>query len=138
MHCHSSLFGPLFLYGGLERLANDFFTTHLVGGDGEDRLTGRRGDDILIGGFFVQSEDRAAVLALLREWTRTDRSYSNRIDNMLDGTGLNDGFVLNETTVLNDGLQDRMNGNGDLDWFLGNNADRIRLNLKLFEVVTDI
>jgi Ca2+-binding RTX toxin-like protein len=110
----------------------------LVGHDGEDRLNGQHDEDILIGGLYVSTEDRDAVLALLQEWTRTDRSYTNRIDHLMNGgiDALNDPHRLNNTTVQNDGLQDRLNGGPDLDWFLGNNADKIKL--KLDEVLTNI
>ena len=131
--------GPDLLLGGLgdDRLNGKRGRDILIGGDGMDRLFGRKDDDILVGGSYAESNNVAALSALLAEWTRTDQTYNNRIANLLNGTGLNGGFVLNDTTVTDDALEHRLNGNRDLDWLLANPVTD-KISIKTAEVLTTI
>jgi len=94
----------------------------LVGGQGGDFIIGHNDDDILVGGTYSQDRDLNATRAIQAEWNRTDISYAGRIDNLKNGTGLNGGFVLNETNVFDDGVTDILLGLRGLDWFHANDA----------------
>jgi uncharacterized protein (TIGR03118 family) len=86
----------------------------LIGGTGRDRLHGNRGSDILIGGETTHDSNTADLLAILAEWTSAD-SYATRIDKLTNGTGGLPG--LNSTTVIDDGVVDRLFGGPGQDWF---------------------
>jgi Ca2+-binding RTX toxin-like protein len=90
----------------------------LIGGLGSDTLQGNGGDDILIGGTTSYDANLAALCALLREWGRTDASYSTRVGHLKGGAGgLNGSYVLTAATVFDDGVTDTLYGNAGLDWF---------------------
>jgi Ca2+-binding RTX toxin-like protein len=92
----------------------------LIGGTGTDVVHGGGGQDILIGGATDFDQNATALAAIMMEWRRTDADYATRVHH-LDGSlagGLNDGFFLNVTTVHDDGSNNDLLGNQDLDWFL--------------------
>jgi hypothetical protein len=90
----------------------------LIGGLGNDVLTGNGGDDILIGGTTNHDTSIAALCALMREWGRTDASYSARVSHLQGGAGgLNGGFLLTTATVHDDGVTDTLTGNAGTDWY---------------------
>ena len=73
-----------------------------------------------IGGTTDYDRNAAALNALMREWRRTDANYVTRVHH-LDGSltgGLSDGFFLNRATVHDDGSNNLLFGDQDLDWFL--------------------
>ena len=102
----------------------------LVGGDGADRIVGNAGDDILIAGMsiyddrFTAPEHEEAWCAIYHEWTRTDHTYQQRVDNITDGSGTvdreNGPFFLNSATVLGDNDEDMLTGAAAKDWFFAN------------------
>ncbi|MEZ6192011.1 MAG: PKD domain-containing protein [Phycisphaerales bacterium] len=94
----------------------------LVGGLGSDLVLGNDNDDILVGGVYTQDRDRAAVSAILAEWTRTDVNYTGRVANLTNGTGLNGSHVLNSTNVFDDNAFDILLGMQGLDWFHANDS----------------
>lgn len=67
----------------------------LLGGPGDDLLVGNAADDILIAGTTARDGNEAAVAA---EWTRSDRTYQQRVDAVINGGGLNGTVVLNAAT----------------------------------------
>jgi Ca2+-binding RTX toxin-like protein len=89
----------------------------LIGGTGADLLDGGNGDDILIGASTSYDANRAALLAILQEWTRTYLAYGDRL-NHINGAvagGLNGAFKLNSTTVFDDNkTTDTFWGRGDI------------------------
>jgi Ca2+-binding RTX toxin-like protein len=91
----------------------------LLGGAGNDQLTGGGDDDLLIAGTTSYDTNTAALLAIVREWKRTDETYTQRISNLRGTTtgGLNGSFFLTATTVKDDGLADTLTGGLGLDWF---------------------
>jgi hypothetical protein len=90
----------------------------LIGGLGGDTLKGNGGDDILIGGTTSYDSDLVSLYALMREWSRTDVSYTTRVNHLKGGAGgLNGTYVLTTTTVFDDGVTDTLYGNAGLDWF---------------------
>jgi Ca2+-binding RTX toxin-like protein len=97
----------------------------LIGGRGADVLLGGDGEDILIGNATVYDTNPAALEAIVAEWTRTDLSYDQRVNDLRKGGGLNGGFVLNKDTVLDDGVVDVLTGGAGQDWFPTGNKDQI-------------
>ena len=97
----------------------------LIGGDGLDTLFGGGHDDILVAGPTTHDEDDEALQAILAEWTSTN-SYTTRVNNIRNGGGANGAFVLDDTTVIDDGLKDTLWGDGGLDWFLFGNGDKLK------------
>jgi len=108
----------------------------LTGGDGRrnllsasataSQLFGGNDDDILIGGTTNWDSDpqwQTAFTAIMAEWTRTDLGYTDRVNHIMNGGGLNDPFLLNPATVFNnDGgnlLQGQRGGAMDRNLFFG-------------------
>jgi Ca2+-binding RTX toxin-like protein len=90
----------------------------LIGGLGNDLLHGNAGDDILIGGTTGYDANLAALCAVLREWGRSDASYSTRVNHLQGGAGgLNSGYLLTTATVFDDGVTDTLYGDAGSDWF---------------------
>ncbi|MGH7137399.1 MAG: hypothetical protein ACREHD_16770, partial [Pirellulales bacterium] len=119
------------LYGGHGR-------NLLIGGGGADTLSGGNGDDILIGGATDYGSNLAALDAIMAEWGRTDISYRQRIAD-LEGTasgGLNGPYLLNATTVHDDGASDELVGGGGRDWYFAS-ADDVVIYKNHHEVDTD-
>jgi RTX calcium-binding nonapeptide repeat (4 copies) len=97
----------------------------LIGGNGADKIYGNIGDDILIGGSTAYDEDDAALQAILDEWA-SGNSYETRVNNIRFGGGANGAFVLDDTTVFDDGAVDLLVGDGGRDWFWAGINDKIK------------
>jgi Ca2+-binding RTX toxin-like protein len=115
----------------------------LIGGLGADTLRGGGGDDILIGGATDHDANVPALLAIMKEWGRTDVDYTKRVKH-LQGTlsgGLNGSYLLKTTTVCDDSAIDSLFGEAGLDWFLarksGTKKDKVN-DLATGEVSTDL
>jgi Ca2+-binding RTX toxin-like protein len=114
----------------------------LIGGTGSDLIHGNSSDDILIGGTTVfanettQTVNLTALDAILAEWQRTDETYSQRVAHLLGTStgGLNGSYLLNSSTVFNDGSVDTLFGDAGLDWFLASASDTV--NKTASETVT--
>jgi Ca2+-binding RTX toxin-like protein len=94
----------------------------LIGGLGVDRLSGNAADDILIGGTTTHDANDAALLAILAEWN-APRPYAARVANLTDGSGSatrlnNDFFLRLGQTVFDDGKRDTLLGGGGQNWLL--------------------
>jgi hypothetical protein len=109
----------------------------MIGGLGKDKIDGDDADDVLVGGLYLESTNRSAVNAIMNEWSRTDLEYAARVDNLLNGGGLNGGFLLNATTVFDDNAKDTLKGKKGLDWFMANDDDD-KTDSKLNELLTEI
>jgi Ca2+-binding RTX toxin-like protein len=104
---------------GLDYLAGGSGRDLLIGGSGADTLRGGGGDDILIGGSTAHDANVTALLAIMKEWSRTDANYNTRIKHLqgsLSG-GLNSSWFLETTTVHDDSAIDSLFGDAGLDWF---------------------
>jgi hypothetical protein len=111
-------------------------SNHLTGGSGQDILIGGsgaatlqagHGGDVLIAGSTSYDANVAALLALLAEWDRPDRTYSQRVQDLF-GTGsggLNGGFLLDAQTVACQAALGELIGGPGPDWFWL--SDRLRL-----------
>jgi Ca2+-binding RTX toxin-like protein len=97
----------------------------LIGGRGADLITGNNQGDILVAGSTAHDENDVALQAILAEWT-SGNSYSTRVSNIRIGGGANGAFVLDDTTVLDDGVRDTLIGAAGQDWFWIGVGDRIR------------
>src|SRR5439155_14437751 len=91
----------------------------LIAGRGSSQLFGGSDDDILIGGFTDYDTDRAALTAIMKEWTRTDVAYKFRYKHITDGGGANDPYLLNNATVHSNGGGNVLMGGPGLDLFFG-------------------
>jgi GH35 family endo-1,4-beta-xylanase/Ca2+-binding RTX toxin-like protein len=108
---------------GDDLLGGNADTDISIGGAGTDTLNAGGFDDILIGGTTAFDTDIAAVMldAIQSEWI-SGRSYANKVANLRDGSGTanrtnGDNFLLANTTVLDDGEQDELNGGSLRDWY---------------------
>ena len=81
---------------------------------------GNAADDILIAGTTDHDADDAALFAIMNEWSRTDADFAARVNNLKNGGGLNESFLLNDFTVHDDGAADVLTGSEGQDWFLFN------------------
>jgi Ca2+-binding RTX toxin-like protein len=88
----------------------------LVGGDGADTLSGDQESDILIGSSYSDSEDLAAVDAVMSAWG-TSETDTVRIAKLKAGVGAGNLYALNSSTVLADAFADVLNGGQQQDWF---------------------
>jgi hypothetical protein len=67
--------------------------------------------------------DPVALAAILAEWSRTDISLQARADHISwQSGGLNNGYYLWSSTVVNDGYADNLWGQGGIDWFFTNSG----------------
>jgi Ca2+-binding RTX toxin-like protein len=89
----------------------------LIGGTGADRIVGNVGDDLLIAGTTAYDAVDAALAAIMAEWTRTDRTYPQRVDRL---RGSDFTAKLDDTTVFSDAAVDILTGSAGQDWFLFN------------------
>jgi Ca2+-binding RTX toxin-like protein len=110
---------------GNDKLFGDGGRDVLIGGDGADLLFGEGLDDILVAGSTAHDEDDEALQAILAEWTSSN-SYTTRVNNLRNGGGANGAFVLDDSTVIDDGVKDSLFGDGGLDWFLFGEGDKLR------------
>src|SRR5262249_31155950 len=91
----------------------------LIGGAGADVLHGGGNDDILSAGPTAVDANLAARLKLMAEWSGA-ASFLTRVQHLsgfLAG-GANDPFFLTATTVKNDTSVDQLFGEPGTDWFL--------------------
>jgi Ca2+-binding RTX toxin-like protein len=97
----------------------------LIGGIGADRIVGNGDDDILIAGVYLFETSYENLCAIMDEWTRTDKTATERVDNLRNGGGLNGSVRLDETSLLNDSDEDVLTGSSGFDWFVfDSNLDR--------------
>jgi hypothetical protein len=104
--------------GGVDLLVGGSGRDLMIGGIGADRMVGNGDDDILIAGTYVGVGDVSNLCAIMKEWTRTDKTAEERVNNLKNGTGLNGTVVLNGTSVGNDSDADVLTGSSGYDWFL--------------------
>jgi hypothetical protein len=91
-----------------------------IAGSAPVTIQGGAGDNILIGGSTQWDSDMTALAAIMAEWTRTDADYGQRVNDLLNGGGLNGSYVLNASTVTGNGGGNTLLGNGGLNLYFGN------------------
>jgi Ca2+-binding RTX toxin-like protein len=115
----------------------------LIGGQGADTLRAGGGGALLIGGYTDYDANVQALLAILKEWGRTDADYNTRVKHLSGtlGGGLNGSYRLTRTTVHDDSVIDELYGGAGQDWFLvggtGKRKDRVSGQTS-GEVVTNV
>jgi hypothetical protein len=100
----------------------------LIGGTGADTLRAGSGGALLIGGTTDYDANLAALLAIMKEWGRTDVDYNTRVKHLSGtlGGGLNGSFRLTSSTVHDDDTIDSLYGGAGLDWFFVGNRGKTR------------
>jgi hypothetical protein len=118
----------------------------LIAGLGAATLTAGSADDLLIGGWTGYADLTSSVMtyvqqlteleAIMAEWGSSD-SYATRVSDLSNGGGLNGSYLLNASTVHDNGKADTLIGTkgSALDWFFAGATDIIK-NQKSGEVVT--
>ena len=104
----------------------------MIGGDGGDLIFGEGGQDILISGTTAFDGNRAALDAIMDEWT-SDRTYQQRSDNLrgimgstFDDRENDDVFLITEgedATVFDDEAVDWLVGGAGKDLYFGGDED---------------
>lgn len=113
----------------------------LIGEAGNDLILGNSEDDILIGGHYVQSGDRAALLAISAAWS-SSLAYLDRIGVITSGVASGGApapggiYRLDVTTLLDDGTTDILLGLQGADWFAGHSDNDIT-DSRTSEMLTD-
>jgi hypothetical protein len=92
----------------------------LIGGTGADTLNAGSGGAILIGGTTDFDANIPALLAIMKEWGRTDADYNTRVKHLSGSQsgGLNGSYRLSKSTIHDDNAIDYLYGGAGLDWFL--------------------
>jgi Ca2+-binding RTX toxin-like protein len=115
----------------------------LIGGAGKDTIKAGSGETILIGGTTTFDANIEALNALESEWSRTDETFAQKMANLSGNAtgGKNGAFVLDATTVFDDGISDLLKGGNGQDWFFahltGHKKDRL-VHVKNGDQVTSI
>jgi autotransporter-associated beta strand protein len=94
----------------------------LIGGTGKATITAGSADDILIAGTTTFDANKDVLMAILKEWQRTDKTYAQRIADLKNGGGFNGAnkLVLGSTVLDNDTSAAHLIGGAGLDWFFAN------------------
>jgi Ca2+-binding RTX toxin-like protein len=104
--------------GGNDLLVGGGGRDLLIGGIGADRIVGNADDDILIADVYLFETCYENLCAIMNEWTRTDKTATERVHNLRQGGGLNGSVVLDSTTLFNDSDEDKLTGSSGYDWFI--------------------
>ena len=104
----------------------------LIGGGGGDTLDASRsqGDNILIGGRTNWDQNVTALDAIFMEWLRTDLSFQQRLSFIQNGGDPNEPYLLNNTTVFDDGSPDVLTGGAGRNWFFAHRKNDMITNFK--------
>jgi hypothetical protein len=94
----------------------------LIAGSSASILHGGDGDDLLVGGRTTYDNNPTALAAVVAEWTRTDKTYAERVANLLSGGGLNGSYLLNSSSVFSNWGWNTLLGKTGLDLFFGSTA----------------
>jgi Ca2+-binding RTX toxin-like protein len=130
---------------GDDTLTGDDGRDLMIGGLGADTITGSKDEDILIAGWTSFDDNLAALSAIMAEWGSTAITNANRVAH-LSGTagGLNGSTFLRGSdvsggvgnqTVFDDNAVDRLTGSQGFDWFMANTALD---NSTVKDIITDL
>src|SRR5262249_48542438 len=91
----------------------------LIGGKDNDHLRGGASDAVFIAGFTDFDANLKALKTIQSEWSRTDETYAQKVDHLTGATtgGKNGDFVLDASTVHDDGAVNTVDGGDGLDLF---------------------
>jgi hypothetical protein len=86
----------------------------IITGGGTGTVFGSGNGDILIGATTAYDLDQNGELQdIMAEWTRTDLSYSDRVNHILNGDDPLDPYPLNTSTVFDNGAANTITGNSN-------------------------
>jgi predicted outer membrane repeat protein len=106
---------------GSDHLSGNAGRDMLFGGDGADFLNGGADDDVLDAGTTLYDSNLAVITAWQKEWSRTDKTYAQRVSDFTNGTGFTSGFKLNKTTTFSaPNPVDNLTGGAGQDLFYSN------------------
>ena len=108
---------------GNDQLLGESGMDVLFGGLGNDNLSGGDDSDLLIAGSTRWDADPVALKSIWAEWGRSDINFHRKLNHLRRGGGLNGRYVLNSTTVFDDGDIDQLFGGADTDWLLADPGD---------------
>ena len=109
--------GISYLYGGSGR-------NLLIAGPGSSRMYAGSAGDILIGGITTYDANTTALAYIMAEWDTSD-SYSARVSKIgKRGGGLNGSYLLNGSTVSDNGVSDYLSGGAGMDWYFAHTKGR--------------
>jgi Ca2+-binding RTX toxin-like protein len=111
---------------GDDTLTDAAGTNVLLGGAGADRLVGGVGDDLLIGGAY-KAEVVPWLWSIALEWT-SGSSYTDRVNHLTNGGGLNGTELLTAATVDDDLVRDVLVGGRGIDYFVSSTLDQLDLH----------
>ena len=100
---------------GKDNLKGEMGNDLLIGGGDVDILYGGQNDDILIGGRTTHDGDIRALCAIVGEWASATAT-ATKIATITSATGVG-GYALNQSTILDDGVNDLMIGNAGANLF---------------------
>lgn len=99
-----------------------------IGGNGRDSVDGGNGDDVLIADSWAFEDSMIALDSVKAEWNRNDIGYDLKRDHLQGVTagGLNGQYVLNQSTLADDGAHDSLRGRRGHDLFFASYTDRVK------------
>jgi parallel beta-helix repeat protein len=123
--------------GGTNQITGGLGRDLLIAGPGASKLYAGSAGAILIGGStdydltstaMTYDKKLAALEAIMTEWGSVD-SYTTRVNDLTNGGGLNRSYLLNTSTVHDNGQADTLFGfpaATPLDWFFAGASDTIK------------
>jgi hypothetical protein len=105
--------------GGNLLAGGQFRRNLLIAGASPSALAGGGDDDVLVGATTAWDADTTGLKLIMQEWTQGPDDYYARADHIMNGGGLNGPYLLNPTTVSNNGDTNYLSGH-----FAGGVADQ--------------
>ncbi len=109
----------------------------LIGGAGPAQLFGGSGDSLLIAGTTTFDLTDAALESILDEWDRTDLGFTQRMQHLTSGGGLNGSNILASGTVSGTGKADTITSEAGQAWIFASKYDKV-VSQKSTDVVTTL
>jgi hypothetical protein len=81
----------------------------IIGGAEADQIFGAGGDSSLISGITAFDMNPGALQAIMQEWSRPI-AFGHRVKHSTQGDGLNSPYLLDSTTIFDDGTVDTLTG----------------------------
>lgn len=99
----------------------------LIGDIGKDKLLGGDGDDLQVAGTTTQDANPAGLWSLMKEWTRTNETYTQRLSHLRGPIGgLNGSLFLDASAIVSDSDVDLLTGGTGTDVFYFNSNAGIK------------
>jgi Ca2+-binding RTX toxin-like protein len=102
----------------------------IIGGAGADQITAGAGESILIAGTTAYDQNLFALDTIMAEWLRTDLTFQQRLSLIQSGGDPNEPYLLNSSTVFDDGAADTLTGGAGRDWYFASKKTDILTNFR--------